>query len=181
MSLTLRYHAKTSVPVEIEGVVPDRLRESHWRDRAARDLPWKPRGYRWPSCSASRGDPSDGRIDLEGDLAGRPLHRLWDEYRGNPCPRRCGTPCRRRDDRRPDRGRRQRRRLGSAARCTAALIQVAGNAGIRSVRPIRGSKKGMTDGTILIGGDVGNEAGTLDAARNAGRGGLVRGRRRVST
>ena len=27
MSLTLRYHAKTSVPVEIEGVMPDRLRD----------------------------------------------------------------------------------------------------------------------------------------------------------
>ena len=27
MSLTLSYHAKTSVPVEIEGVIPDRLRD----------------------------------------------------------------------------------------------------------------------------------------------------------
>ena len=26
MSLSLRYHAKTSVPVEIEGVIPDRVR-----------------------------------------------------------------------------------------------------------------------------------------------------------
>ena len=27
MSLNLRYHAKTSVPVEIEGVIPDRVRD----------------------------------------------------------------------------------------------------------------------------------------------------------
>ena len=39
------------------------------------------------------------------------------------------------------------------------LIHVAGNAGHRIGAAYPGSKKGMTDGTILIGGDVGSEAG----------------------
>ena len=39
------------------------------------------------------------------------------------------------------------------------LIHVAGNAGHWIGAAYRGSKKGMTDGTILIGGDVGSEVG----------------------
>ena len=39
------------------------------------------------------------------------------------------------------------------------LIQIAGNAGHRIGAAYPGSKKGMTDGTILIGGDVGSEVG----------------------
>ena len=71
MPLTLRYHGQTSVPVEIEGRGP--------RPPACRN--------RWPKSSGSRsstatascplaelftvtGDPADGRIDFEGDLAG---------------------------------------------------------------------------------------------------------------
>ena len=39
------------------------------------------------------------------------------------------------------------------------LIQVAGSAGHLIGAAYRGSKRGMTDGTILIGGDVGSEIG----------------------
>ena len=59
------------------------------------------------------------------------------------------------------------------------LIQVAGSAGHLIGAAYRGSKQGMTDGTILIGGDVGSEIGARHAARDPGRRGLVRRRGRV--
>jgi formylmethanofuran dehydrogenase subunit C len=51
--------------------------------------------------------------------------------------------------------------VGDFAGCEmhGGLIQVAGNAGNRIAAAYPGSKKGMTDGTILIGGDVGSEVG----------------------
>ena len=71
MSLTLKYHAKTSVPVEIEGIVPDRLRDKSVRgDRTTRNPPREPAGSLSRELFNVSGDPSDERIDLEGDLAG---------------------------------------------------------------------------------------------------------------
>ncbi len=54
MSLTLRYHAKTSVPVEIEGVVPDRLRDKSLAEiERIEASTTATASCRWPSCSAS--------------------------------------------------------------------------------------------------------------------------------
>ena len=104
------------------------------------------------------GDPGDGRIDFEGDLAG--VHFIGygmtaGEIRvhGN-AGRHVG-------------GEMKGGLIvveGNAGdwaggEMHGGLIDVAGNAGHLDRRGLSGSKKGMTDGTILIGGDVGSEAG----------------------
>ena len=70
MSLTLRYHAKTSVPVEIEGVVPDRLRDKSLAEIERLAIFHGNRKLALAELFSVSGDPADGRIDLEGDLAG---------------------------------------------------------------------------------------------------------------
>ena len=70
MSLTLRYHAKTSVPVEIEGVVPDRLRDRSLAEIERLAIYHGNRKLALAELFSVSGDPSDGRIDLEGELAG---------------------------------------------------------------------------------------------------------------
>ena len=53
MSLTLRYRAKTSVPVEIEGVVPDRIRDKSLAEIERIEIYHGNQGCHWPSCSPS--------------------------------------------------------------------------------------------------------------------------------
>ena len=67
MSLTLRYHAKTSVPVEIEGVVPDRLRDKSLAEIEKLAIYHGNRKLPWPSCSASREIPPTGESIWRGN------------------------------------------------------------------------------------------------------------------
>ena len=104
------------------------------------------------------GDPSDERIDLEGDLAG--VHFIGYGMKS-------GTVHVHGNAGRHVGGEMSGGRIvvdgnaGDYAGCEmhGGMIHVAGNAGNRIGAAYPGSKKGMTDGTILIGGDVGSEAG----------------------
>jgi len=158
MSLTLRYHAQTSVPVEIEGVVPDRLRDKSLAEIERIQAYHGNRKLPLAELFQISGDPSDARLDFEGDLAG--VHFIGFGMTAGEI-----------------------RVLGNAGRHVGGemtggfikvegnagdwvggemhggLIHVAGRAGHLVGSAYRGSKRGMTDGTILIGGDVGSEIG----------------------
>jgi formylmethanofuran dehydrogenase subunit C len=158
MSLSLRYHANTSVPVEIDGVVPDKLRDKSLVEIERLEIHHGNRTLPLAELFAVSGDPTDGRIDFEGDLSG--VHSIGygmtsGEIRvhGNAGRHVGGGMTGGRivvDGNTGD---------WVGGEMHGGLIDVAGNAGHLIGAAYRGSKKGMTDGTILIRGDVGNEVG----------------------
>jgi formylmethanofuran dehydrogenase subunit C len=158
MSLILRFHAKTSVPVEIEGIVPERLHDKSLAEIERLAIYHGNRQLDLAELFSISGDPSDGRIDLEGELAG--VHYIgYGMNRGEihvhgSAGRHVGGEM--------SGGRiKVDGNAGDSAGCEmhGGVIQVAGSAGHRIGAAYPGSKKGMTDGTILIGGDVGSEVG----------------------
>jgi formylmethanofuran dehydrogenase subunit C len=160
MSLTLRYLAKTSVPVEIDGVVPDRVRGRSVAE--IETLAIQHGNERLPLAEFFRvsGDASDGRIDFEGNLAG--VHLVGagmvdgEIHVHGDAGRHVGagmTGGRIEID-------------GSAgdwlgAEMRGGMIHVRGDAGDSVGAAYHGSKRGMTDGTILVRGDAGSGIGSL--------------------
>ena len=158
MSLCLRYHAQTTVPVEIEGIIPERLREKSPADIERLEIFHGNRKLPLAEMFAVSGDPADGRIDFEGNLAG--VHYIGYgmstgeiHVHGNAG-----------------------RHLGGemtggsivvdggagdwvGGEMHGGTIQVSGSAGHLIGAAYRGSKRGMTGGIITIGGDVGSEIG----------------------
>jgi formylmethanofuran dehydrogenase subunit C len=158
MSLTLTYRAKTAVPVEIEGITPDMLSEKSRAEIERVEVAHGNRRLALAELFSVEGDPADGRIDFEGDLAG--VHQIGAGMTGGEIHVH------------GDAGRHVGREMagglidveGNAGdwlggEMHGGLIRVAGNAGDRAGSAYRGSKRGMTDGTILIGGNAGNEIG----------------------
>ena len=158
MSLTLSYHAQTTVPVEIEGVVPDRLRDQSLAEIERLEAYQGNQKLVLADLFRISGDPADARIDFEGDLAG--VHYIGYgmadgeiHVHGN-AGRHLGSEM--------SGGRIEVEGDASdwvGGEMHGGLIRVAGSAGHLIGAAYRGSKRGMTDGTILIGGDVGNEIG----------------------
>jgi formylmethanofuran dehydrogenase subunit C len=158
MPLTLRYKEKTAVPVEVEGVIPDRLRGMSPAEIERLEIFHGNRKIPLAELFAVSGDPADGRIDFEGDLRG--VHFIGFGMTGGEI-RVQGNA-----------GRHLGGQMGGGtirvegdagdwvgAEMRGGLIQVSGHAGHLVGAAYRGSKRGMTDGTILIGGDVGDEIG----------------------
>ena len=158
MPLTLKYHAKTSVPVELEGIVPDRLRDKSTAEIERLAVYHGNREVALAELFAVSGSAADERIDLEGDLAG--VH--WIGY-----GMKSGTVHVHGSAGRHVGGEMSGGRIvvdGNAGDCSGSemhggLIEINGNAGHRIGAAYPGSKKGMTDGTILVRGNVGSEAG----------------------
>ncbi len=158
MSLTLRFHAKTSVPVEIEGIVPDQIHNKSLAEIERLAIYHGNRKLDLAEMFSISGDPAKGRIDLEGELAGvhfigSGMNRGEIHVHGN-AGRHVGAAM--------NGGRIEvDGNAGDFTGCEmhGGLIHVAGNAGHKIGAAYPGSKKGMTDGTILIGGDVGSEVG----------------------
>jgi len=158
MTLTLTYTAKTTLPVEIQGLTPDwacdksieqieRLEIFHGNQR----LPLA-------EMFDIAGDPSDRHLLLQGNLSG--VHRIGAQM----------------VDGRIDVQGSAGRHLGSAMRggeihveenvqgwagaeMQGGMLHIHGNAGDLVGAAYRGSPRGMTGGTILIDGDAGNEVG----------------------
>lgn len=160
MALTLRYQATSSVPVEIEGIVPDRLRERSLAEIERLPIHVGNRKIALAELFGVSGNASDERIDLDGDLAG--VHQIGYAMKsgevhvhGNAGRHVGGEMCGGRIRVDGD--------ASDFAGCEmhGGLIEVAGNAGHWTGAAYPGSKKGMTDGTILIGGNAGCEAGAL--------------------
>ncbi|HZW32867.1 MAG TPA: formylmethanofuran dehydrogenase subunit C [Isosphaeraceae bacterium] len=158
MALTLSYEAQTTVPVEIEGVIPDRLRDKTRAEIERLEVFLGNKKVPLAELFRIEGDLSDGRIDFEGDLRGvhyigygmteGEIHVHGNAGRHVGGEMTGGTI----------------RVEGNAGdwvggEMHGGLIQVQGSAGHLIGAAYRGSKKGMTGGTILIGGDVGSEIG----------------------
>jgi formylmethanofuran dehydrogenase subunit C len=158
MTLVLEYTAQTTVPVEVEGLVPAAV-----RDKGLGKIERLPivHGNRKPPLAEFfrvSGDPADERIELRGDLSG--VHWIG-----------AGM----------DRG--EIRVLGPAGRHVGSemsggqitvegdvsdwlggqmrggAIRVRGRAGHLVGAAYRGSPRGVTGGTILVEGPAGNEIG----------------------
>ncbi len=156
--LQLRYKASTSIPVEVEGLIPSAVRGLSLDEIRRVELFHGNRKVPLAEFFDVSGDPADARIEFEGDLAG--VHWIGAQMsegeihvRGN-AGRHVGSEM-----------------TGGAihvhgnasdwvgGEMHGGLIHVHGNAGHLVGSAYRGSAKGMTAGEILIDGSVGNEVG----------------------
>lgn len=158
--LTLTYRGPTAVPVEIEGIVPDRLRELEPAALAKLPIFHGNRSVPLDELFAISGDACDERLLIRGELAG--VHWIGAKMRSGEL-RIEGSAG---------------RHVGSGlsggeihvagdvgdwagAEMKSGLIHVRGSAGDQAGAAYRGSPRGMTGGTLLIQGNSGSETGYL--------------------
>jgi formylmethanofuran dehydrogenase subunit C len=158
MTLILEYVAQTTVPVEVDGLIPSNLRDKTLRE--IERIPVAVGNQKPPLAELFQvsGDPADERIVMQGDLSG--VH--WIGAGMDRGEIRVFGPA--------------GRHLGSemtggeivvegdagdwlGAQMRGGLIRVRGNAGHLAGAAYRGSPRGMTGGTILVHGRAGNEIG----------------------
>jgi len=158
MTLRLLLKSRSSVPVEVEGVTPEAVRDKPLAD--IERIPIFHGNTKVPLAEFFdvSGDPTDGRMEWEGDLSG--VHWIG---AGMGCGliHIAGNAG---------------RHLGSemsggeilvdgdagdwvGGEMHDGLIHVRGRAGHLVGAAYRGSARGMTGGTILVHGPVGNEIG----------------------
>lgn len=158
MSIKLIYRAETSVPVEIEGLIPDWACDKSLAEIERFDIFHGNRKLPLAELFAVTGDPSDKRFDVEGNLSG--VHWIGAHMRSGqifihgPAGRHLGSELRGGEIR-------VEGDAGGWVGCEmrGGLIHVQGNAGHLAGAAYRGSAKGMTGGTLLVDGDAGNEIG----------------------
>ncbi len=158
MALQLSYHGETSVPVEVEGLTPDWICDKSLADIERFEIFHGNRKIPLAEMFKIAGDPSDKRMDWEGNLSG--VHWVGAKMTSGqihihgPVGRHLGSEMRGGEI----------QVNGDAkgwvgAEMKRGLIHVHGNAGHLVGSSYRGSAKGMTGGTILIDGNAGNEIG----------------------
>lgn len=158
MTLTLTYNATTHIPVEVEGVTPDAVREKSLGEIEKLTIYHGNREAHLADFFAVAGDASDERIVFEGDLSG--VHWMGAKMQSG------------RIDVSGNAGRHVGSEMaggeihvhGSAGdwvggEMRGGLIHVRGDAGHLVGAAYRGSPRGMTGGTILVHGRAGNEVG----------------------
>ena len=158
MTLLLKYKGQSSVPVEIEGVTPELVRGMSLTEIEKIEVFHGNRKVPFAEFFDVSGSSSDSEMIFEGDLSG--VH--WIGAGMNAGVVRVNG----------DAG----RHVGSemtggeihvhgdagdwvGGEMHGGLIHVRGRAGHLVGAAYRGSRRGMTRGTILIDGDVGNELG----------------------
>lgn len=158
MSLNVELTRTTKVPLEVEGIVPDLIRDLTLAQVQSRDIFHGNEKVPFSDFFHVSGDPSDGIMDWQGDLSG--VHWIGAKMKSGTI-RVHGVAG---------------RHVGSemaggeilidgdagdwvGAELKGGLIRVKGRAGHLIGAAYRGSARGMTGGTILIDGDVGNEIG----------------------
>lgn len=158
MVLSLRYKVTSSVPVEVEGITPDTVRDLSIAEIEKLEVFQGNRKATLADFFDVAGDASDLEMHWEGDLAG--VHWIGAKMREGKI--RVAA----------DGG----RHIGSEMKggeiivegdagdwvggeMKGGLIHVRGRAGHLIGAAYRGSARGMTGGTILIDGSVGNEIG----------------------
>jgi len=158
MALRLRRKSESNIPVEVEGITPDRLRDNSLAEIERLDIFHGNVKLPLAEMFSVEGDLADLTIEWEGDLSG--VHWIGAKMTA-------GTM----------------RLLGSGGRhigsemkggeihvdgdagdwvggeMRGGLIHVRGRAGHLIGAAYRGSRQGMKGGTILIDGDAGNEIG----------------------
>jgi formylmethanofuran dehydrogenase subunit C len=158
MPLRLQYIGQTSLPVEVEGIVPALVRDKTLAQVERLEIFHGNQKLPLAELFRVSGDPADGRLEFAGDLGG--VHwvgaHLADgviHVAGN-VGRHAGSAMRGGEI----------HILGNAsdwlgAEMRSGLIRVGGHAGDLAGSAYRGSRQGMSGGTILIAGDAGNEIG----------------------
>ena len=158
MSWQLTYREPQSVPVEIEGITPDRLAEKSVAQVERLPVMVGNREVPLADLFDVAGDDSGARLDFFGDLSG--VHWIGAKM--------CGGHIHVHGD--------AGRHVGSemsggrievdghagdwvGAELKQGIIHVHGRAGHLVGAAYRGSRMGMTGGEILIDGSVGNELG----------------------
>ena len=158
MPVRLKLKSHSAVPLEVEGITPDTIRDKSLTQ--IEKLEMFQGNLRLPLAEffAISGDASDGVMEWEGDLAG--VHWIGAKMTGGRIVvegnggRHIGSEMRGGEI----------HVLGNAGdwvggEMHGGFIHVRGRAGHLIGAAYRGSAKGMTKGTILIGGDAGNEIG----------------------
>jgi len=158
MPLKLVYRTQADVPVEVEGITPDRMRDKSLSDIEKLEIFHGNVKTPLGEFFSVSGDPSDGCMEWEGDLSG--VHWIGAKMASGSIHlsgnggRHIGSEM-----------------LGGeihvdgdagdwvGGEMRRGLIHVRGRAGHLIGAAYRGSAVGMKGGTILIGGDAGNEIG----------------------
>jgi formylmethanofuran dehydrogenase subunit C len=158
MPLRFTLRARTNVPLEVEGITPDVLRDKSLAEIERLEIFEGNVKTSLAEFFTVSGDPSDDVHEWTGDLAG--VHWIGAKMQsgrivveGN-AGRHIGSEMRGGEI----------HGLGDASdwvggEMHGGLIHVRGRAGHLVGAAYRGSAKGMTKGTILVGGDAGNEIG----------------------
>jgi formylmethanofuran dehydrogenase subunit C len=158
MALTIRPIAVSSVPLEVEGIVPNAIRGQSLAEIERIPIFQGNRKIPFADFFSVQGDAADGQMVWEGEFSG--VHWIGAKMTDGAIHV-CGNAG---------------RHIGSEMRggriivdgnagdwvggeMHGGLIHVKGNAGHLIGAAYRGSARGMTGGTILVDGDVGNEVG----------------------
>ncbi|MFV2068992.1 MAG: formylmethanofuran dehydrogenase subunit C, partial [Pirellulales bacterium] len=151
MTLTLTYHGQTSVPVEVEGITPDTVRDKALAEIERLEIFHGNRRLPLAEFFSIDGDPSDGEWDIEGDLSGvhwigAHMHEGAIRVRG-AAGRHVGSQMTGGTiDVEGDAG------DWVGAEMRGGEIRVRGRAGHLIGAAYRGSLRGMTGGTIVVDG-----------------------------
>ena len=158
MALRLRLKQTSSVPIEVEGITPDTCRTKSLEEIHNLAIFLGNRELPLAELFDVTGDPSDERMEWQGDLSG--VHWIGAKMKsgqvliqGN-AGRHVGS----------EMSAGELQVHGDAGdwvggELQGGLIHVHGSAGHLVGAAYRGSARGMTGGTILIAGDAGNEIG----------------------
>lgn len=158
MVLSLVYRGETNVPVEVEGFTPDWACDKTLAEIERFEIFHGNRKIPLAEMFTIRGDASDKRFELEGNLAGVHwigAHMTSGKIQINgPAGRHVGS----------EMSGGEIIVHGDAggwvgAEMQQGFIHIRGNAGHLVGAAYRGSAKGMSDGTILVDGSAGNEIG----------------------
>ncbi len=158
MALLLRRTDESDLPIEVIGVRPDQLRGMTLDEIERFPIRQGNRAVPLAEVFQISGDPSDERIDFEGNL--RNVHRIGAEMAAGRivvdgctgwhlAARMSGG----RIEVSGDAG------DWAGAEMNGGLIRIGGSIGDRAGAAYPGSKRGMTNGTILVGGSAGAEIG----------------------
>jgi formylmethanofuran dehydrogenase subunit C len=156
--LRLRYRATTSIPVEVEGLLPSAVRAKSVAEIEKWQVHLGNQQLPLADFFKVSGDASDNRMEFEGNLSG--VHWIGAHlsegtiHVNGEAGRHVGS----------EMSGGEIHVSGNAGdwvggEMHGGLIHVRGSAGNQIGAAYRGSPKGMTGGTILIGGDAGNECG----------------------
>jgi formylmethanofuran dehydrogenase subunit C len=158
MALTLNHSPVSRLPVELDGIVPDRLMGKSLAEIGR--IPVFEGNRRIPLAELFRlsGNPSDGRIEIEGELSG--VHHIGAGMGGGEIVVHGNAG----------------RHVGAGmtggtidvagdagdwvgAEMKGGVIHIRGSAGDNAGAAYAGSRRGMTDGSILIEGSAGDGIG----------------------
>jgi formylmethanofuran dehydrogenase subunit C len=158
MTLRLIYRGETSIPVEVEGVTPDVVRSLSQVEIEKLPVFHGNHKVMLGDFFQVSGDPSDGRMEWEGDLRG--VHWIGAKMSVGSVHI-CGPGGRHVGSEMSGGEIHADSDVGdwAGAEMRGGLIHVRGRAGHLIGAAYRGSARGMRGGTILIQGDVGNEVG----------------------